>query len=474
MRAGTFLRGCARLRRRTHLLALGCSLAFGGCSSFVSPPVDEAQVQGFAAELALNLAEAAPRISGPVSIDDAVSRAVNLNQRIRSAQFEAEIADWQIRIQRGELLPDVIADSGYVRRNKLPYSRSSQSAIYSTSSQLSTVTHNLDMSLNILDMGLTLVRMRQAGDEANIKHEAVRRVSIDIARETRAVYWRAVALRVLVPRWKVIAPKVSEVLSLSQLAVLDAALDPLNFINFQKDLLNSRRELNDLLAQIAGAELQLKELISVAPDSDLQFTSKRRVDSLDLPQGPPADDVPLALMNRPEVRQKLYDLRITEQEVSAAVLSVLPGAVLTQSLRQDSTSYLLHADWSSFAARATLNLMNLVRLPERLELIERQKDFNRQRAVELAAAVGTQVHVARWRLAAQLSLYKDAEEFHRSQKALLQQVRNSIRAGRLPEQMAAREELATLLAEVRAILAFGDVNAAYGDYLAAIGVIPLQ
>jgi hypothetical protein len=94
--------------------------------------------------------------------------------------------------------------------------------------------------------------------------------------------------------------------------------------------------------------------------------------------------------------------------------------------------------------------------------------------VELAAAVGTQVHVARWRLAAQLSLYKDAEEFHRSQKALLQQVRNSIRAGRLPEQMAAREELATLLAEVRAILAFGDVNAAYGDYLAAIGVIPLQ
>lgn len=459
--------------RHAVLVPLVC-LLLTGCSSFLSPPVQEAQVRGFTAQLALDLAEAAPRISGPIDIEDAVMRAVELNQRVRSAQLEAELADWQLRVQRGELLPDVIAESSYVRRNKLPYSRSSQSTSYSTSSELSTVTHSLDLSLNILDMGLTLVRMRQAGDEANIKHEAVRRVAIDIGRETRSVYWRAVALRTLVPRWKVIAPKVSEVLSLSQLAILDAALDPVNFINFQKDLLNTRRELNDLLAQIAGAELQFKTLINVAPESDLQFSSRRRVDSLMLPSGPPEDDVPVALENRPEVRQRMYEMRISDNEVTAAVLNILPGAAITETLRRDSTSYLLHADWSSFATRATVNLMNLVRLPERLEEIERQQDLNRQRAIELAAAIGTQVHVARWRLAAQLSLYNDAEEFHRSQRALLRQVRNSILAGRLPEQMAAREELATLLAEVRAILAFGDLNAAFADYLAAIGAVPSQ
>lgn len=466
--------GTAGARRSMHSFVLGCSILASGCSSFVSAPADETQVQGFAATLARDLEQAAPRVSGPISIDDAVSRAVSLHQRIRSAQFEADIADFQLRVQRGELLPDLLAESSYVRRNKLPYSRSSHSAIHSTSSELATLTQGLDFSLNVLDMGLTLVRMRQAADEANIKHEAARRVAVDIARETRAVYWRAVALQVLVPRWKVVAPKVSHVLSLSQRAVLEAAVDPVSFINFQKDLLNSRRELNDLLAQIAGSELQLKELMSAAADSDFQLISERQLDHLDLPTGRPADDLAVALLNRPEVRQVLYELRITDQEVSAAILSILPGAILTQSLRRDSTSYLLHADWSSFAARASINVMNLVRIPDRLDLIGRHEDYHRQRAVELAAAIGTQVHVSRWRLEAQLSLYKDADEFHRSQRALLQQVRSSIRAGRLSEQMAAREELATLLAEVRAILAFGDVHAAYGDYLASMGVLPVE
>jgi hypothetical protein len=193
-----------------------------------------------------------------------------------------------------------------------------------------------------------------------------------------------------------------------------------------------------------------------------------------LPSRSPSDDIFAALVNRPEIRQSLYELRISEQEVRAAILGVLPGAILTQSWHSDSTSFLLHGDWVNQSSRVTANLINLVRLPETLRSIESQQDLNRQRTIETASAVSLQVYASRARLMAQFSTYRDADELYRNHRALRKQVQDSIRAGRMPEQAATREELATLLAEVRAILAFGDLDAAYGAYEAAIGQIPLQ
>lgn len=111
----------------------------------------------------------------------------------------------------------------------------------------------------------------------------------------------------------------------------------MHFINFQRDLLNTRRELNDVYAQLAGAEYQLRNLANIMTPGELVLDARKNEEAgIKLPHRTGAEDVALALSLRPEMRQSFYDARITEQEVHATILRMLPGATLTQTLTGDS------------------------------------------------------------------------------------------------------------------------------------------
>lgn len=463
---------------RTALVASRAALVFAcagvcmlvtGCSEMLRP-LGDAQIGTFATEVTGSLARTSPPFSGTLDVESAVGRAITYNREIETARYAAAVELAQLRVERGELLPDVVGESEYYRRSKRQYSRSNRSIDYASSSDLASLTHNIDLSLNLLDFGLTLIRMRQAADKANIKGEEARRVALRIAQDTRAVYWRAVGLQTLVPALSKITPQVNEALQLSQRAVQDTALDPVNFINFQRDLLNTRRELNDVFAQLAGAEYQLKNLANIEAVGPLSLDSRRNLSSLPLPNTTAAEDIATALRLRPEIRQHFYEMRITQEEVHASILKVLPGATLTESFRSESNSYLLYGNWLSVSGRLVANLMEAVRLPGQLDAVDAQQDLNRSNTLVTASAIAMQVCVARAQLSVEMSIYRDADEFARAQKALLKQVRSSVLAGKLPEQMIAREELAALLAQVRAIVAFGDLEAAYASYQSAIGI----
>lgn len=467
--------GIARRRQKFREglgLCVVCAL-LTACSN-LSPPADAPQLELYTGSITQELLESSPPVTGTLNAAEAVRRAVVYNQQVQAVRYEAAIEDAKTRVERGELLPDVIADSDYYRRSKRPFSRSNRSADYSTSSDLATLTRSIELSYNLLDFGLTLIRMRQAGDKANQKHEDVRRVALQIAEETRGAYWRAVALQTLLPEIDKVTPHVNEALRLSGLAMQDVAVDPVHFINFQRDLLNTRRELNDVYAQLAGAEHHLRNLANILTPAELVLDARMNTAGITLPQRTGADDVALALSLRPEMRQSFYEARVTEQEVHATILQMLPGATLTQALTSDSNSFLLHGNWIGWSARIASNLIEIVRLPEKLDAVDAQQEANTRNAMVAAAAIAMQVHVARARLAVEHAVYRDAEDYARNQAVLLQQVKNSVRAGKLPEQMIAREQLSTLLAQVRAIVAYGELEAAYAAYHSALGMAPAE
>lgn len=450
------------------LLVTFAAFVVAGCGP-ISPPVTPVEMSDFAAAVRGDMEASAVPFEGVLSPDEAVERAVLYNHEVRAAMLEAAVSAAAVRVERGELLPDAIEDSSYFRRNRLPLSRSSRSDLYSTSSDLATITHNLELSLNILDFGLTLIRMRQAGDVANQKVEAARRVAADIAELTRATYWQAVAQQTLQPKYERLAPKIDDAMRLARLAAKDAALDPMESIDLQRELLSQRRELDEIALQLSGTDQRLMSLVNIPPRADLKLDVYRINQSIALPSTSAEDDIATALMHRPEIRERFYQLRIGENDIRAAVLNVLPGAALTQTFARDSTSYLLSHDWMSWSVRATANLVNLARLPEKLDGLKQQQDLNRQQAIVTATAIATEIYVARARLSMQSRIYRDANDYHENQIQILRQVRNSARAGQIPEQMIVREELATLLAEVRAIIAFGDLQAAHAAYRKAIG-----
>lgn len=408
-------------------------------------------------------------MTGKLTADAAVERALTFNHQLRAKALEAALAEARVRIEAGAMLPDVVAESHYFGRDERPYSRSSGSKAYAPSSDLTSVTRSIALSWNLLDFGLTMLRTRQAIDKASREQEDVRRIASRITEETRTAFWRTAALQMLVPELSKIDKAVDQSLVLSRKAAADPLLDPVDQINFQRDTLNMRREINDIFAQVAGAGFQLKTLIAVPLGTSVKLDARRNPRALRLPTGSAENDVARALRQRPEIRQHMYDLRITATDVDAALLNLLPGAELSRTFSSDSSSFLLDGNWVSWGAKIAGNLIEFARLPAKLDSLEAQRSVQRQSALVTAAAIAMQVHVARAQVAVQLRAYRNADQFSKAQRELLHQVRNSVEIGKLAEQALAQERTATLLADVRAIIAYGDLHSAIAAYETALG-----
>ena len=455
--------------RLVLLLALGAAGSMlAGCSSF-APPLSEAEVAGFTMRLSDRLAEESPPLAGKLTVEAAVQRALRFNHSIVARALEAEWAQARVRVEAGGMLPDILADVERSRRNKPQLSRSTHSDRYSGSSDLATLSSSIALSWSLLDFGLSYVRARQADDEAGRRWEDVGIVAARVIEDTRLSYWQSVALHTLLPRLARLDVEVGKAMGLSRRALADSLLDPRDSIAFQRDLLNLRREINDLFSLVAGADHRLMALIAAPPGTKLELDHRRSTTGLGLPHRSAQDDVMLALRQRPEIRQHMYDMRITRAEVDAAVLRVLPGLSLGETFNTDSTSFLLSNNWVSWSARLAANLIELVRLPATLDSIEAQQAVDRANALATAATIAMQVHVARARVGVELRAYEDAQEFAQAQKGLLRQTEGAFKAGRIGEQALALDKASALLAEIRAVLAFGDLHAALAAYEVSLG-----
>jgi hypothetical protein len=151
------------------------------------------------------------------------------------------------------------------------------------------------------------------------------------------------------------------------------------------------------------------------------------------------------------------------------VLQTLPGIDLNGGPSVDSNSYLMHASWISWGAKASWNLMNLVRLPGDMAAVDAQRDVHNQRALALATVVAMQVHIARARIGIQLSGFQAAKHYYEVQKEILEQTQIGMRLGKLSQQANVKEQFATLLARAKLALAYADLQGAHASYKTTLG-----
>lgn len=453
------------------LTAVSTALAVAGCST-LHPPIEDAEIASVSSGLVDGLKFAPEPLHGRLSLVDAVRRAVAHNQSLRAKELEAELAAAQARALAGAMLPSIVAEIDYFGRNRPLLTHSSHSDTYSTSSDLRTLTRDIVLSWNVLDFGLSFVRTRQAVDKAYQKQATADRARANIVEETRTVFWRAVALEKLDRELPRLDRDVDAALAVSTAQAQNSALDPMPAVSYQRDLLNARRELNDLRVRLAGTTDQLKQVIGQPLIQKIELDASQRRAVPQLPTSTASEDVSGALQTRPEIREIMYDMRISEDEIYATILKALPGITLDTRFSSDTNSYLLHSNWMSWATKLAGNLINLARLPDELEVTEGQQSVHRQVCLATAAAIAMQVHVARAHLSVQWKAHDDANRFARSQRVLLRLVTAAVRAGRVAPDTIVREKLATLLAETRATIAFAELQAAAAAYATAKGEAP--
>jgi outer membrane protein TolC len=468
--------GNSKMKSLPIVLLLGSTL-LAGCA--VKPElIGNDELQAFTELNAETLVANQEAVTGTIGLYEAMARALkyNLDHRVEmmNAALAARIAD----VKSAAMLPQVVASSGYNGRDPSAggYSRSLttglKSADASTSTEKEVFNADVMASWNILDFGLSYVRAKQAGDEVLIAEERKRKIVNRIIEDVRTAYWRAATGERLLAGLSALEGRVNSALANSRSLSHEGVLAPLTALTYQRELVDIRKQIHQLQLELKTAHIQLAALMNIPPGSDFKIViPKRNATGLKLNQSA-SELIDLAMQSRPELREALLKERITTKEADAALLQLLPGIQVFGGLNWDSNDLLYHSNWLAWGAKASWNVMRVFSYPAIKKENEARASLNREQSLAMAMAVLTQVHAARARYAQNLKILKDAEDYHAVQTRILKQVQSAAAASAASEQSLIREEMNTLLAAVKFDMAHADLQNAFANVYATVGVDP--
>lgn len=449
------------------------SLFMGGCS-FHPKAAAPTQISDFASSIQKAASDTQVPANATLDINEALARAIAYNQDIRAEEYGIALTRAQMLVQSADMLPSVIADSNYYARNSKALSRGSTSNVAAYSADPTGINKDITLTWNILDFGLSYIRAQQAGDKAMIQMEQRRKVVSQIIEETRVTFWRAKSLQNLIERMGELKGQVKQQLDLAETQSRDSALDPSAALTYERDLLSVQRELDSLQQSLVGANEQLRQLINAPPGEVLHLSANRESFDETLLRMNGETAIKTALQHRYEIRQALYEIRITDKEVMAALLQLLPGISTNLGGLTDTNSFLTNSNWISWGAKASWNLMEIFKFPVKKLSIDAQQQMNQRKAMAMAIAISTQVSVARARYALQMNSYKSASQYASVQRRLTVQTGVSAKFGRVGEQSMLRERMSDLVAQTKLDFAYADLQNAYASYVSALGLDALD
>ena len=457
-------------------LLLTASL-LAGCS--VKPElIGTDEMSAFVSANAEQLVADQEPVSGTIGLYEAMARALKYNLDHRVEMMNATLAARAADVKSAAMLPQVVAGSGYNGRDPSAggYSRSLTTGVKSadatTSTEKETLTADITASWNVLDFGLSYVRAKQANDEALIAEERKRKIVNRIIEDVRTAYWRAVTAEHLLGGLQALEGRVDGALANSRSLARDGALSPLTALTYQRELVEIRKQIHELELELKTAKIQLAALMNIPPGSAFKLQVPARAQT-NLTLGKSGEElIELAMVNRPELRETLLKERISKKEADAALLQLLPGIQVFGGANWDSNDLLYHSNWLAWGAKASWNVMRLFSYPAIKKENDARAEVNRAQALAMTMAVFTQVHAARARYAQQSLILKDAADYLAVQKKILAQVRAGAAEDATSEQALIREEMNTLVASVKHDIAHADLQNAFANVYATVGIDP--
>ena len=467
------------LNRPAHAVLL--SLALTGCA--VSPQsFDAKQNQERASDLIQRVGADQEPVAGAIDLYEAMARAIKYNLDARVELMSLALSQRELDLKHYDMLPKVVTSLDYAGRDN--YSGGTSKSLLtehtslepSTSSDRNVLAGDLSLSWDVLDFGLSYVRAKQAADEVNVAEERKRKVVNRIVEDVRSAYWRAVSAQRLLGKITELEKVTQHALEQAQKQEHAGLTAPLAPLSYQRELLSIRREAQNLGRELSVAKQQLAALMNLSPDADYQIAMPSRALAWQ-PFALPGNNINLlqtAIENRPELREVAYQLRGNDQEKTAAYLRALPSLRLFVGMDASSNSFLYNSNWLGFGARASWNLLNVFRLPAEQAKVKAQGQLLDQRALALTTAVATQVEVSRARYAFRLRELDTAKSFYTVQEKIEKQIDAGFKAEKLSRQTLIREQMNTLVSEVRYDMALADLQNAYANVYASLGIDPIE
>lgn len=453
------------------------ALVLTACATAPSVLTDQ-EKQTYTNTLTNNMATNQEQLSKPVSLYDAMARALKYNLDHRIRMMELDLSQQDFSQSRFDLLPQLVANSGYYGRDNQAGSSSlsllsgRQSLEPSTSTQRNVYTANLTASWNVLDFGLSYIRARQLGDETLIYEERRRKVIIEIMENVHTAYWRAASAQRLRARLESLETRVQGAFESSRKLFASRTTSPLSALAYQRELNQILIEAQTMYRELEMAKMELASLMNLPADAEFtvavpeDFAIPGNVDM------PLEGMIRTALSNRPEIRESAYAVRIGEREARKVILETLPNLETYAGFNTDSNNFLFNNDWSSYGARASWNLVRLFDLPVRSRRAKATLALEEERALAAANAVVTQIKISRAQYSGLQKSFATTQQGTQVQAEILQQVERSAASRKTSTQTLVREQMNMIVSEAQRDIAYADLQASLASLYSAIGFDP--
>lgn len=410
-------------------------------------------------------------LAGPITLEQAVARALKYNLDRRTKLMEEALAFNQLDVSRLDMLPKLVAQAGYSSRDSDRTIRAT-SGIGSVSSDRTHLTNQLGLSWNALDLGIGYLTSLQAADRVLIASEKRRKAMHVLMQDVRTVYWRALSAQKLKSEVHRVIQLAEEALVDSRKAEQERMRNPLDALRYQRQILENLRLLESIEQELASAQVELTSLINVPPGTvvelvDTSFNASSDALKISLDQ---LEET--ALLNNADLREQQYNGRIARTETRKVLYRLFPNISFNYSLNYDSDSFLVNQRWTEAGLSVSFNLMNLLTADIQKKLAEAGVQLADMRRVAVQMAVLTQVHLARLQLVNAKTQFERADEIWNVDSKISTIVINREAARAQSKLERISNETAAVLSLLRRFQAAAQMQAAESRLQATLGVEP--
>jgi multidrug efflux system outer membrane protein len=454
-----------------------------GCNLNPVPITPEERLSGMMQDQAEMYDKQEP-ITHPLTFYDALARALKYNYDHRLTMMEAVLQDTQLEVATLNMLPKLTANAGYTFRERKLGSSSedfysgtsvfrSGSSGYATSQDPSRGIADLTFAWNVLDFGVSYYQAKQQADRVLIAQERRRKVVNNLIKEVLQAYWSASIAERLLPGLEPVLANAEQALQVSKTIEGDRLQPVLGVLEYQRSLLRIIDQLKKLKGDLLVAKPRLAGLINAPLHTSFSLAQPAVTPEPPELKTSVAELENLGLFYRGDLREEIYQERISRADVWKEMLKVLPGLTIPIGLNFDSNSFLVDNFWFEAGARTSINLLNLIAAPKIWKSAETQVEVARTRRKALSVAAVVQINVGYQQYLKALDSYKNAKELNKVDDGIYTATANSAASDAGSELERIHAATAALASQLEKEQSLADVYGALGNIYASVGLDPV-
>lgn len=466
-------------RLRLSLIAMAVT-SLTACGSLVKvEPLDATSMAQANRQGTITIAQGVEPISAPLSLEEAMARALKYNLDRRVKLMEEALSLQQLDVSQLDMLPRLTANAGYNWRDSDRETKSFNLTTQQLEPSKSITQermrwgNDLTFTWSLLDLGLGYYNTQQQANRVMIALEKRRKAMHTLMQDVRTAYWRAASAQKLRGSVRNTIQMAEKALQDARQSEADRVRNPLDAIRFQRQLLENMRLLEAINQELSSAQIELAALVNAPLGKTIEIANE---DIAPLPQsvfGISAERMEEeALANNADLRESHYNVQLAREEARKTLVRLFPNVSFNYAYKYDTDNYLVHNDWREAGLQLSFNLFNVFTGPTQMKLAEAGVALADLRRVASHASVVTQVHLARQMLFNANTQYERANEIYAADQKIAQLVKNRAQSQAQSQLDMVANETAAILSLLRRYQAMAQVQSAESRLLATLGLEP--